>query len=402
MPEKNHLRLPSLLCGLALLLVHFTVCAASGDEALATIGTKKITLKDVRDRMEELAPGKEIPTGTEDIEQLVREVVRIEVFAREAKIIDLDKDKDFQSRIEGITKAVLAAEYAKKRILPNVRVSEEEAKSYYVEHLNEYKSSERIKAPFISIKIPTDASEHVKREKQAKALDVLERLKRGEDFSKLSQQFSESIFQDEADYFARGSLLPELEESVFGLKVGEISPILKSEDGLSIFKLEGRIPEGIVPYEEAREKVLEGLKRRKEREEFEATERRLFLKYSVEFKTQGNATSGKEADLNGKILNISSADTEARAKGILGAVLVEASKQEAQFDKVSVKVTVNTLLFRREGEQRQSVGFDALKVGQEVEVWFLGPVLQSYPVQAEAKQIGILGQSGKSSYTAEP
>jgi peptidyl-prolyl cis-trans isomerase C len=389
MPEKNDLRLLSLLCGLAILLLHFTVYAASDDEALATIGTKKITLKDVRDRMEELAPGKEIPTGTEDIERLVREVVRIEVFAREAKIIDLDKDRDFQSRIEGITKAVLAAEYAKRRILPNVRVSEEEAKSYYMEHLNEYKSPERIKAPFISIKIPADASEQVIREKQAKALDVVERLNRGEDFSKLSQQFSESIFQDETDYFARGRLLPELEESVFGLKVGEISPILKSEDGLSIFKLEGRIPERILPYEEIREKVLEGLKRTKERDEFEATERRLFHKYSVEFKTQGSASGEKEADLNGKILSISSADTQARAKGILCAVLVEASKEEAQFDKASVKVTVNTVLFRREGEKQLPITFNELKVGQDIEVWFVGPALQSYPVQAEAKQIGV-------------
>jgi hypothetical protein len=37
MPEKNHLRLLSLLCGLAVLLLHFTVYAASDDEALATI-----------------------------------------------------------------------------------------------------------------------------------------------------------------------------------------------------------------------------------------------------------------------------------------------------------------------------------------------------------------------------
>src|SRR5206468_3305132 len=107
MLEKNHLRLASLICGLVVLLVHFTVYAASDDETLATIETKKITLKDVRDRMEQLAPGKEIPRGTEDIERLVREVVRIEVFSRQAKIIDLDKDIDFQSRIEEITKAVL-------------------------------------------------------------------------------------------------------------------------------------------------------------------------------------------------------------------------------------------------------------------------------------------------------
>ena len=135
---------------------------------------------------------------------------------------------------------------------------------------------------------------------------------------------------------------------------------------------------------------MESLRTRKERDEFEAEEKRLFSKYSVEFKSHNSVTDEKEADLKGRMQSISSADKKVRAKGILRAVLVQASKEAAQFDKVSVKVTVKTLLFRHDGEQRQPVNFDDLKVGQDVEVWFAGPLLQSYPVQAEARQIGIL------------
>jgi parvulin-like peptidyl-prolyl isomerase len=412
MPEK-YLRMLSLSCGLAVLLFHSVVCYADSDEeqVLATIGDSKITLRDLKERVQKLSPGRKISQSAEDIGELIREMVRVEVFAREAKSVGLLKDKDLQSRIEEMTKNVLATEYTKRMLSSRVKVSDQEAESYYLEHLNEFKIPEKIKAPYILIRIPANAPQQLMNEKQAKASAVIDRLKKGEDFSRLSQQFSEDVIGEDPDYFARGRLQAEIEESVFGLKVGEISPILKNKDGLAIFKLEERIPEKVLSLEEVKGRVVERLKIEKERNAFDATERELFSKYLVQLKDQPQPTTTpdeKEADMKGKITSASLASPTAANPGnaqpdqptnvgtgnnqILGAVLVEASKEaNNEFDRVSVRVTSSTLLFKLEADQRQPATFGELKGGQEVQIWFTGPVLQSYPVQAEAKQIVVLG-----------
>jgi len=35
------------------------------------------------------------------------------------------------------------------------------------------------------------------------------------------------------------------------------------------------------------------------------------------------------------------------------------------------------------------VSFEALEAGQQVQLWFTGPVMESYPAQARARQIVI-------------
>ncbi len=383
-----------MLCGLVLLLACLSVSYAESDkkEILATVGTYKITLKDLKDRIEKFPPGyEEIFQTEEGKEQFLREIVRIEVFSREARSTGLHRDKNFEARISEMTKALLAAEYIKKNILSRVKVSEEEAKKFYEEHLNEFKDPEKIKAPSIFIKVPPEASPGVVKEKEEKAREILERLKEGEDFSKLSEEFSEETIKAEADYFARGRLVPEIENDVFGLKIGEISPILKVQGGLLIFKLEDRIPERILPYEEAKEQIIEQLRREKEIKEFEAIEKRLFSKYKVIFKMQTNPTASmeEETDMTGKITNISPADLRAKELGSIGTVLIE-GKGKNGVDKASVRITTGTTIFKLYGKDRQTATFNDLRVGQKVQAKFKGPVMQSYPVQAEAEELVIL------------
>ena len=58
--------------------------------------------------------------------------------------------------------------------------------------------------------------------------------------------------------------------------------------------------------------------------------------------------------------------------------------------RLAVRIEVAALLHQKNGDA-QRVGFDALAVGQTVQVWFTGPLKESYPVQVDAKQIVILG-----------
>lgn len=76
-------------------------------------------------------------------------------------------------------------------------------------------------------------------------------------------------------------------------------------------------------------------------------------------------------------------------KGTLGRLLVESYAGEF-VDKYFVTIKEDTRIFEGVGEGHRLTSFDALKVGDKVEAWFAGPVLESFPAQATAKQIVII------------
>ena len=71
----------------------------------------------------------------------------------------------------------------------------------------------------------------------------------------------------------------------------------------------------------------------------------------------------------------------------LPAIVVEEKPIEPHgSDKALVKITDGTQVLRQ-GEG--AVGATELRVGQQVKVWFTGPVMESYPTQATAGVIVI-------------
>ena len=94
----------------------------------------------------------------------------------------------------------------------------------------------------------------------------------------------------------------------------------------------------------------------------------------------------RRADIRGKLTALH-AD-----RGGTGTVLIEGIKEpDTSNDKASVRVTARTRLVNSVGEK---VSFAELRVGQRVEASFTGPVAESYPVQAVAGEIRILGVKG--------
>ncbi|MDO8880484.1 MAG: DUF3221 domain-containing protein [Coriobacteriia bacterium] len=69
-----------------------------------------------------------------------------------------------------------------------------------------------------------------------------------------------------------------------------------------------------------------------------------------------------------------------------GSLLIEAlGVAEFGYDKASVWITSETTLRRLDADGAiEPIDFGDLEVGQTVDVWFEGPVAESYPVQASA------------------
>lgn len=97
------------------------------------------------------------------------------------------------------------------------------------------------------------------------------------------------------------------------------------------------------------------------------------------------------ADIRGTITDLFRPEPSVAAGDMIGSLLIEGViEEDTDFDRAFVSVTEETQIFEQVGQSRRPVDFEALAVGQRVEARFLGPVMESYPVQATAAEIVIL------------
>lgn len=80
---------------------------------------------------------------------------------------------------------------------------------------------------------------HILVEHEHEAQDVLKKLKEGKSFEELAKQFSKCPSGEEGGSlgsFGKGQMVKAFETAAFGLKVGEISPPVKTQFGYHIIK----------------------------------------------------------------------------------------------------------------------------------------------------------------------
>lgn len=99
--------------------------------------------------------------------------------------------------------------------------------------------------------------------------------------------------------------------------------------------------------------------------------------------SRGDATPNGPPSIRGTITSL----TPLAGQGV---ILVEEGPQDrAGSNKASVTVNAATRIYRGRVGASTKASFGDLRNAQLVEVWFVGPVLTSYPVQATASVIVI-------------
>jgi len=104
-----------------------------------------------------------------------------------------------------------------------------------------------------------------------------------------------------------------------------------------------------------------------------------------------------DADFIGFITEIHSIGN----KGTLGQILVE-SHADKLVDKYVITLKDETMIFTQKGEQYNEAVFQGLKTKQWVQIWFSGPIAESFPMQGTAQQVVITDQPVEINDSPEP
>ena len=162
-----------------------------------------------------------VPLTADERAQLQRQWAKVMVGQRKGAAAGVDKDRRTELMIAYQHARLLASDYFRNVLSQRLRPTEAEVDAYVAAHPELDSSKAR-----------------------AQAEDILRRLRAGEDFAKLADQFTTDPSGKgrggELGWFGRGVMVKPFEDAAFALKAGELSPVVETVFGFHVIKVDER------------------------------------------------------------------------------------------------------------------------------------------------------------------
>ncbi|TFH00368.1 MAG: hypothetical protein E4H13_07655 [Calditrichales bacterium] len=184
---------------------------------------------------------------------------------------------------EDIARGYVVEKYMDKVLSDAIQVSDEQLQEKYNE-LTSADLSATVRHILFMTQGKTDAE---KKSIQAKANTVLARAKKGEDFAKLAETYSDDPGSKNKgglyENFKRGTMVKPFEDAAFNLPIGAVSDLVETQYGYHIIQIVSRQKE-TRSFDEMKDELKKDLRKGKERET--ATEHIAKLKEDAHFETK--------------------------------------------------------------------------------------------------------------------
>ncbi len=256
-------------------------CSNFGGKVAAVVNGQVITQTEVDQRMARLSPSyRQALAG--DSRRLLEEMIMETILLQEARRRGLDRDAEVDKLVREAKRQILLG-----RLLETVR----DGKTGQVTELEIAKNYEQNKSLYMEPE--TFRASHILVQTEQEAKKVFERLKSGEDFSKVAQEVSiDSTKAKGGDigYFSKGQLIPEFETACESLQPGQTSGIVKTQIGYHVIKLTEKKAARQLALDEVRERIRKQLSTQQQQQQVETFIQQLRAKAQVQIKN-GNLAS---------------------------------------------------------------------------------------------------------------
>lgn len=198
--------------------------------------------------------------------QFAEDFLRMKILAAAGKKAGLDRTPEVVQQLE-MMRDNLVANAQLERIRATATVTEEELRAAYEAAKKEYEFAQARHVLIAFRGSPAAQSgkpELTEEEAKANAEAIRARLEQGESFDEIAKAESDDTGSGaqggSLGEFSRGQMVPEFEEAAFGTAVGQLSPVVRTQFGYHVLRVDGR---GTKPFEEVRAVLERAEKERK-------------------------------------------------------------------------------------------------------------------------------------------
>lgn len=197
----------------------------------------------------------------------------------------IEEDDEFQVAFEQIKRQFIQ-QYALTKMLNDVKVDEDDLKEYYEAH------KDRLVATY-----QFDA-DHILVDSLEKADEAKEKLSQGEDFADLAKEISSCPSKERGGNlgkFQSGQMVPEFENALIEMEVGQISEPVKSQFGYHVIRLNEKNKIQDTDFESVKQQLGQQFLMLKQQERYANEMKKLEKVYPVErFYRQGGIKGGAQ------------------------------------------------------------------------------------------------------------
>jgi len=219
-------------------------------------GEKPITVGELTDSLrQQLYHGVERAIESKRLNErknpVLDEMLYKRVFRKEALRLRIDKTEACKNRVKEYENSVIFGAFIQKVVVPDIKLKEEELKTYYNDHIKEYTMPEMMKINGLVF---------AKREFAEKAV---EKLKKGTDFQWLAENAegqinksnSKDVLKFEGKILTTKDLPEGVRKSISGARPGDFRLYESPEGYFYVLVIQAVIPAKPQPFEEAKKKI---------------------------------------------------------------------------------------------------------------------------------------------------
>jgi peptidyl-prolyl cis-trans isomerase C len=197
--------------------------------------------------------------------QFADDFLRMRLLASEGAKAGLQNDPEVTNQLN-LMRENLVATAELKKIESGITVSDAEVQKAYAEYASQY---EQVKARHILIApkgspAAQPGKDLTDEQAKAKAEDLRKQIVAGANFDELAKKESDDTGSGarggDLGSFGHGQMVPEFEQAVFAAKVGEVTPVVKTQFGYHIIKVDGH---ETTPLDQVRPTIEKNLKQTK-------------------------------------------------------------------------------------------------------------------------------------------
>ena len=146
---------------------------------------------------------------------------------------------------------LMTQDVIRKEVGGRINLDEAELKKYYESHKSDFVRPEQVYLSEILVSTDGKSPDDYPALKK-KAEDLLDRVKKGEDFGELAKRYSDGQTAKQGGdmgAFGRGQLAKSLEDQVFKMNRGDMTDVIQTKAGFEILRVEEHYQAGEQPYD---------------------------------------------------------------------------------------------------------------------------------------------------------